>query len=421
MTVVSVEPPSPSVLHVEVAVKPTSSARFDIIRACVEESLKLRMIMPHSSVHFADIEFLKENVECVRTCEIVGDRHCGGSYSFIIHVFQLHDSIEERVTDHDTDDDNKETASSTALSLPSNALEGLWESLIFDENITTKLLDYVSTAMEFAERGIDPNMISFSKVVLLHGPPGTGKTSLCKALSQKLSIRLSGKFSFFLLVEINSHALFSKFFSESGKLVTKMFQNIKDMCDDPETFVTVLIDEVESLTAARKAAVSGMEPSDAIRVVNALLTQIDSLKRRRNVLILATSNITEAIDLAFVDRADLKQYIGLPSKKVVYALFSSVVGELTRCGMISDNSSLIDWRGIELFAQEGKAMTVSDRLYQISGKCVGFSGRTLRKLPFLAHASYIKSFSSIKLSQFLDALECAIADEHKGRAQLNSL
>ena len=72
MTVVSVEPPSPSVLHVEVAVKPTSSARFDIIRACVEESLKLRMIMPHSSVHFADIEFLKENVECVRTCEIVG-------------------------------------------------------------------------------------------------------------------------------------------------------------------------------------------------------------------------------------------------------------------------------------------------------------------------------------------------------------
>ena len=44
-------------------------------------------------------------------------------------MFQLHDSIEERVTDHDTDDDNKETASSTALSLPSNALEGLWESL----------------------------------------------------------------------------------------------------------------------------------------------------------------------------------------------------------------------------------------------------------------------------------------------------
>ena len=53
-------------------------------------------------------------------------------------------------------------------------------------------------------------------------------------------------------------------------------------------------------------AVSGSEPSDAIRAVNALLTQIDALKRFTNVMLLATSNVTEAIDLAFVDRADIK-------------------------------------------------------------------------------------------------------------------
>ena len=58
------------------------------------------------------------------------------------------------------------------------------------------------------------------------------------------------------------------------------------------------VDEVESLTAARKAATSGMEPSDAIRVVNALLTQIDQLKQHRNVLIMTTSNISEAIGKA---------------------------------------------------------------------------------------------------------------------------
>lgn len=68
-------------------------------------------------------------------------------------------------------------------------------------------------------------------------------------------------------------------------------------------------DEVESLTAARKAALRGSEPSDAIRVVNAVLTQLDSLKQYANVLILTTSNITEAIDVAFVDRADIKQYV----------------------------------------------------------------------------------------------------------------
>jgi len=45
-----------------------------------------------------------------------------------------------------------------------------------------------------------------------------------------------------------------------------------------QILVVVLIDEVESLTAARQSAVSGTEPSDAIRVVNAVLTQLDVLR-----------------------------------------------------------------------------------------------------------------------------------------------
>lgn len=62
-----------------------------------------------------------------------------------------------------------------------------------------------------------------------------------------------------------------------------MFAQIHLLLDDEDAFVCVLIDEVESLSAARKAALSGMEPSDAIRVVNALLTQLDQLRQRKNV------------------------------------------------------------------------------------------------------------------------------------------
>ncbi|RYQ99181.1 hypothetical protein Ahy_B07g087074 [Arachis hypogaea] len=64
---------------------------------------------------------------------------------------------------------------------------------------------------------------------------------------------------------------------------------------EESNLVFVLIDEVESLAAARKAAISGLEPSDSIRVVNALLTQIDKLISSPNVIILITSNITTAI------------------------------------------------------------------------------------------------------------------------------
>uniref|UniRef100_A0A3Q1GGL2 Pachytene checkpoint protein 2 homolog n=1 Tax=Acanthochromis polyacanthus TaxID=80966 RepID=A0A3Q1GGL2_9TELE len=207
---------------------------------------------------------------------------------------------------------------------------GIWESLVYETGVKMQLLDYVTTTIYFSDKNVDSNLISWNRVVLLHGPPGTGKTSLCKALAQKLSIRLSNRYSYGQFVEINSHSLFSKWFSESGKLVTKMFQKIQQLIDDKDALVFVLIDEVESLTAARNASQAGTEPSDAIRVVNSVLTQLDQIKRHSNVVILTTSNVTEKIDLAFVDRADIKQYIGPPSEKGIYNIYLSCLEELMK-------------------------------------------------------------------------------------------
>merc|ERR1712029_468384 len=187
--------------------------------------------------------------------------------------------------------------------LPSTELEELWESLFYDSNIKEESLRYVETAMIASECNVDPMLIGLNRLMLFYGPPGTGKTSLCKALAQKVSIMMSDKYDEFQLVEINSHSLFSKWFSESGKLVQKMFDQLLELLEEPKTFLFVLIDEVESLTMSRKE--SKNEPSDALRVVNALLTQIDQLKSHRNVLVLATSNLKNSIDDAFLDRADV--------------------------------------------------------------------------------------------------------------------
>ncbi|KAJ8302779.1 hypothetical protein KUTeg_019175 [Tegillarca granosa] len=206
---------------------------------------------------------------------------------------------------------------------------------------------------------------------LISGPPGTGKTSLCRALAQKLVIRLSDRYHYGQLIEINSHSLFSKWFSESGKLVMKMFQKIQELIDDKEAIVFVLIDEVvitvESLTAARKSSLSGSEPSDAIRVVNALLTQLDQIKRHPNVLILTTSNVTGAIDLAFVDRADIKQYIGPPSPAAIFKIYHSCIAELIRVGIITPAQQLLDLRALEVMRfVENDATRLSLKLRDIA-------------------------------------------------------
>lgn len=61
--------------------------------------------------------------------------------------------------------------------------------------------------------------------------------------------------------------------------MVKMFNKIHELIEDNNALVCVLIDEVESLTRARESSMSGAEPSDLIRAVNAVLTQIDQIRR----------------------------------------------------------------------------------------------------------------------------------------------
>lgn len=115
---------------------------------------------------------------------------------------------------------------------------------------------------------------------------------------------------------------------------------------------------------------AGTEPSDGLRVriyahsqhllsltnvfqvVNALLTQLDKLKHRKNVLVMSTSNLVKAIgkilplrlrygnltysaDSAFVDRADIIQYVDLPSREAIYEILRSSLCEIVNKGLVA--------------------------------------------------------------------------------------
>ncbi|XP_020246677.1 pachytene checkpoint protein 2 homolog isoform X2 [Asparagus officinalis] len=323
-------------VSVEVCLNPSSTARVEDVRRAVERMLEKRSLSyVDGPVPLPlDESFLLENVNRILICDTDEwvDNHkvlLFWQVRPVVHVFQL---SEDGPGEEPSGDEM--LSSFNEWTLPAKELDGMWESLIYETGLKRRLLRYAASALLFTEKGVDPCLVSWNRIILLHGPPGTGKTSLCKALAQKLSIRFSSRYSLCQLVEVNAHSLFSKWFSESGKLVAKLFQKIQEMVEDESNLVFVLIDEVESLAAARQAALSGSEPSDSIRVVNALLTQMDKLKNWPNVIILTTSNITTAIDIAFVDRADIKAYVGPPTLQARYEILRSCIQELVRSGIL---------------------------------------------------------------------------------------
>ena len=57
---------------------------------------------------------------------------------------------------------------------------------------------------------------------------------------------------------------------------------------------------------------------------------------------MTTSNVTGKIDLAFVDRADMKVHIGLPGQHAIYEIFLSSILELQRVGIIERRGSMVN-------------------------------------------------------------------------------
>ncbi|KAF0045339.1 hypothetical protein F2P81_001868 [Scophthalmus maximus] len=343
-------------INVEVHVKSHSTAKLSEVRTHV-----LALLNRHSMIYGNyrwtefDEDFLRKHVESVSISDLedmVTQPLDLKSCSVSVHIFTLNEDGPSTLS---LEEDEELSAANHWL-LPAAEFHGIWESLVYESGVKTQLLDYVTTTIYFSDKNVDSTLISWNRVVLLHGPPGTGKTSLCKALAQKLSIRLSSRYSYGQFVEINSHSLFSKWFSESGKLVTKMFQKIQQLIDDKDALVFVLIDEVESLTASRNASQAGTEPSDAIRVVNSVLTQLDQIKRHSNVVILTTSNVTEKIDLAFVDRADIKQYIGPPSEKGIYNIYLSCLEELMK------KKQRFEWKSTQEVTISGPCTVCEEKL-----------------------------------------------------------
>jgi SpoVK/Ycf46/Vps4 family AAA+-type ATPase len=397
-------------MDVEVALDPASRVSPDAMRsflctiAQTSPSIFLTRPLTANAIPFQSPEY---------AISILKITTYGTQEPIRVHCFFLRNDDSH---DNIVDNDGEVLSVACETALPSVRFENDWDALVYDtgeSDVKQLLLDFMSVSVTFGDYQVCSDTIGCNRVLLLYGPPGTGKTTICHGLSQKLSIRYSHRYQSAMILEVNTHSLFSKWFAESGKMVKKLFDKLNALASNSSALVFVLIDEVESLATARSAAASGSDPSDAIRVVNALLTQIDSIRRHKNVVIMATSNLTECIDVAFLSRADIRQFVGPPSERARYAILKSCIDELVDKGLVQPGYDLLDIEDCGKFdatmIATFKSTVVLRQAAQASG---GFSGRILRRLPFLAFV-FGRLQGPTSLDQFLQALLLAIKRQNE--------
>ncbi|MBP1987603.1 CDC48 family AAA ATPase [Halolamina salifodinae] len=145
----------------------------------------------------------------------------------------------------------------------------------------------------FNKLGIEP-----PQGVLLHGPPGTGKTLLAKAVANETSA------SFF---SIAGPEIISKYYGESEQQLREIFEDAKD--DSPSI---VFIDELDSIAPKREDVTGEVER----RVVAQLLTMMDGLDSRGQVIVIGATNRVDSVDPALrrPGRFDREIEIGVPDE-----------------------------------------------------------------------------------------------------------
>lgn len=281
--------------------------------------------------------------------------------------------------------------------LPNPDLGTLWDSIIIAGDLKERLLS--QAMLNFTLRPVvSRSVLPMHGIILLVGPPGTGKTSLARGLAHRTAASFSR--AGFRLLEIEPHALTSSAMGKTQRAVSDLFsQSIAEAAAVGPTIV--LLDEVETLAVDRAKLSMDANPVDIHRATDAVLVQLDALAEEHpNLLFLATSNFPQALDAAFTSRCDLIVEVPLPDAQACAQILRDCLTGLAKT-----------------FPAIG-ALAISPGFQGCAKACVGLDGRAIRKMVANALAStpaVAMAPQTVTIDHLLAAAKAAHAAKAGGR------
>ncbi len=174
-----------------------------------------------------------------------------------------------------------------------------WEDVGGLEEVKRELQEAVEWPMKYP--GLyDKLGHKMPRGILLHGPSGTGKTLLAKAVATQSEANF---------VSVRGPELLSKWVGESERGIREIFKRARQSAP-----CVIFFDEIDSIAPIRGA---GGETAVTERVVSQLLTELDGMENMHGVIVLAATNRADMIDPALLrpGRFDKIIQIPLPDKE----------------------------------------------------------------------------------------------------------